>query len=255
MLFILLRFLPYAIPLAYFASLRLVFYYNDQWSWFFYGMLALIAAYFVLLKYKNPRRQVALLAAFALVFAATGFAYALILENSYIISLFLLGWSLILGLYLEAVFHDFYKTAKAYVLSLSNIALYGGILTVFFLTAAMNSFNIFLSLKWYYLLPGLAIAYAIISLLTVLRHNGGALKPALLNSGIISLIMLELTGGLMILPCSFYVIAIVAALAYYSMITLLVASQNGRLNRRELWRLLGFVGAGLAIALLTANWL
>ncbi len=254
MLFLLLRFLPYVIPAAYFAAIRSIFSFNGEWSGIFTGIILMIGAYFALLKYKNPKKDVLLLGIYALIFASTGFAYSLILENQYIINLFLIIWSLILGLYLEAVFHDFYETDKAYALNLSNITLFGGILTVFFLTAAMNSFNIFLSLPWYYLLLGLVFAYLVISFLIFSRHRI-LLRTALLYSAIIGLIMLEIVSAIMLLPCSFYVIAIVATLAYYVMVSLILASQKGRIGKKELWRYLAFAGAALLLVVLTANWL
>ena len=254
MLFLFLRFLPYIIPVFYFAAIRGVFAFNDYWPWFLASMLIFPAVYFLLLKLKNRGKKVLLLGAFALLFAVSGFAYALILENQYVINLYLLVWSLIYGLYLEAVFHDFYETSKSYVLNLKNIAVFGGILTVFFLTAALNSFNIFLSLAWFILLPALALAYAIVTLLIVAR-NQSQRRRIWLYSGVIVLIMIETVSLLTLLPCSFYVIAIIATLAYYTLISLALSEFGGAAGKKELWRYLVFAAMALLLIVITANWL
>ncbi|MFA6526606.1 MAG: hypothetical protein WCT26_04320 [Candidatus Buchananbacteria bacterium] len=254
MLFLLLRLLPAIIPILFFVSTKAVFYYADSWQWFIAAILLLPTVYFVLLKYKNRDKIVIWLGAFSLIYALTGFAYSLVLENPTVISIYLLGWSLIYALYLEAVFHDFYETAKAYVFNLLNITLYGNILIIFFLTAVLASFNIFLNLSWIVLLVISAAANFLIIYLAFQRQNLPK-KLAMIYSGIVDLILTEVLGGLLLLPSSFYVIAIITALCYYLLMQILLSARANKLNRKLLIELLAFSGLIFLAAAVTAAWL
>lgn len=254
MLFLLLRLLPAIIPILFFASVEGVFYYADQWQWFLAAILALPLFYFALLKYKNRDKAVVGLGVFALIYALTGLAYSLVLENPAVINIYLIVWSLIYALYLEAVFHDFYETAKTFVFNLQNITLYGGILIVFFLTATLVSFNIFLNLSWFALLLLAAAAYFSLTYLAFRRH-GLPKNQALLYAGLVDLILTETLGGLMLLPSSFYVIAVIAALCYYLLMQILLYAHGDKLSRKLLIELLAFCGAILLVVAATAAWL
>ena len=253
MSFLLLRLLPYLAPLAYFISLEAVFTYSDQWPWLFGADLILALAYFGWLKYKNRSKPVVFLALFGLIFAATGIAYALILENYFVINAFIVGWSLIYLLYLEAVFHDFYDTDKTYILDLKNITLYGSILVIFFLTASLTSFSIFLSLPAPLIVVAMLLVFACLSYLTFLRQ-GLRWNQAWLYAGVISLILTELYGVSLLLPVSFYVIAAVVTLAYYLSLSLALSALENKLDRRIVLRYLIIVAIILIAVLATATW-
>lgn len=254
MLFLLLRLLPAIIPIFFFAATKAVFYYSDQWLWFLAAILLCPLVYFSLLKYKNRGKPTVWLGIFALIFATTGFAYSLILENQLMINLYLLGWSLIYALYLEAVFHDFYETKKTYILNLANITLYGNILIVFFLTAALANFNIFLNLPWAGLLAISAAAdFAVVYL--AFQRSGLPSKQALLYAGVADLLLMEILGGLLLLPASFYVIAAIAALCYYLLAQVLLLASDKKLTRKLLIELLAFCGLILLVVTATAAWL
>lgn len=254
MLFLLLRLLPAIIPILFFISIKSAFYYTDEWQWFLGGILLLPVAYFALLKYKNRDKKIIWLGLFALIFATTGFIYALLMENPAIINIYLVGWSLVYWLYLEAVFHDFYETAKTYIFNLFNITLYGNILIIFFLTASLVSFNIFLNLSWVLLLLIAVSAYFAIIFLAFQRH-GLPHGKSLLYAGYLDLILMEILGGLLLLPVSFYIIAIITALCYYLLMQITLLATAGTLNRKLLFELLGFCGGILFIVVVTAAWL
>lgn len=254
MLFLLLRLLPAIIPILFFVLTKAVFNYTDLWPWFLAAILLLPAAYFALLKYKNRDKTVIWLGAFSLIFALTGFSYSLVLENPAVINIYLFVWSLIYALYLEAVFHDFYDTAKTYVFNLLNITLYGNILIIFFLTAVLASFNIFLNLSWVILLLISAAANFLIIYLAFQRQNLPK-NTALIYAGAIDLILIEILGALLLLPSSFYVIAIITALCYYLLMQILLNQRINKLNRKLLIELLVFSGMILLAAAITAAWL
>lgn len=254
MLFLLLRFLPYIIPIAYFIAVNTVFYHSDYWLWFLLSVIIFPLAYFALLQRDNRNKPVFWLAIFSVIYAVTGFAYVLILENSVVISIFTVLWSLIYWFYLEAVFHDFYETKKTYIMNLRNIALYGNILIIFFATATLVSFNIFLNLSWIYLLIIAAAVYFAIIYLAFLRLSADK-RQALLYAGLIDLILAEILAGLLLLPASFYVIAIIVSLCYYLLMQTISYSLEKKLDRNLLIRLLAFFGLILLAVVLTATWL
>ncbi|MFA5020853.1 MAG: hypothetical protein WC517_02210 [Patescibacteria group bacterium] len=253
MLFLLLRLLPYIIPILFLASAKAVFIFSDNWVWCLAAIIALPLAYFAFLKQQNRAKPVLWLMIFAAVFAVSGFAYSLILESAVAINIFLIVWSLVYWFYLEAVFHDFYKTAKSNIFNLLNISLYGGLLIVFFLTATLVSFNIFLNLSWLWLLPAAAVYFSI-SQLVFLRSSLKP-RPAALYASVIDLILIEILGGLLLWPSSFYVIAIIVALCYYFLTQIMIYVSADKLNRGRLVRLLLFFSSILLIVLVTAAWL
>ena len=254
MSFLLLRLLPYIIPLWFFVATKLVFYYNDSWPWLFGLILAVSLLYFALLKYKNRDKPVILLVLFALIYEISGLAYSLVLENPVVINVYLLVWSLFYWLYLEAVFHDFYETAKTFIFNLSNITLYGNILIIFFLTAALTNFSIFLNLTFWQLLLILIVVYYCLLYLALLRQ-GRSMTQARLYGVINSLVLAELLGALIFLPLSFYVIAASLALGYYLLVSLSLLYLNNQLNRKILFSYLSFSILILAAILITATWI
>jgi len=254
MLFLLLRLMPALVPLLFFISTKAAFYYIDEWQWALAAVLILPLAYFALLKYKDRSKRIIWPALYAVIFAATGFVYSLILENPLIINIYLISWSLIYALYLEAFFHDFYETAKVHILDLFNITHYGNILIIFFATAALVSFNIFLNLPWLALLVIFAaVCFSVIYL--AFERSGLERRHALLYSAVIDLILAEILGGLLLLPASFYVIAAIAALCYYLLTQTLLYAAGNKLSRKFFIELLGFSALILIIVAATAAWL
>jgi len=254
MLFLLLRLSPYIIPILFLASAKAVFIFSDSWIWCLAAIIILPLAYSAFLKQQNRDKPVFWLMIFAVIFAVSGFAYSLILESATVINVFLIVWSLVYWFYLEAVFHDFYKTAKSDVFNLLNILLYGSILIIFFLTATLASFNIFLNLSWLWLLLTAAVVYFSIIYL-VFQRSFLTSRRAALYAGITDLILIEILGGLLLWPSSFYVIAVIVALCYYLLTQITLYVSADKLNRGRLVRLLLFSGLILLIVLATAAWL
>ena len=254
MLFLLLRILPYAVPVLFFLTIKGVFYYPDAWPFLAVAAILPPLLYFILLKVKNREKEMFFLAAFALIFSGTGFCYALLLENPISINLFLVVWSLFYGLFLEAVFHDLYETAKTRILDLRNISWYGSILCVFFLTGTLVAFDIFLNFPVAILLIILAVAYFCLLYLTLLRQ-GWEKNRARIYAGLIDLSLVELMGALLIWPSSFYVLAAILSLVYYLLLLLVVAASRQELDRKRLFHYLVYGGVILLAILLSANWM
>jgi hypothetical protein len=198
-----------------------------------FNFSVLIIINFVLLKYKNPKKKNFIwLLLFAIIFGLTGWLYVLILEFNLIINLFLFFWSLVYWLYLEAVFHEFYETDRQYAFNLRNITLYSNILIIFFLTASLVNFNIFLGFSLWWLILILFLIYNILFYLTYLKQELG--HSAFLYSIIGSILLIQTLGVLLFLPVSLYLIAALVSLLYYFFIMLTSLDFRGQLSKNNL---------------------
>ena len=253
MVFLFIRFLPYFVPICYLVLLKVVFYYSDWWILLLLLGVILDLAYFALLKYKNPQKPILGLAVFSLIYYFTGSAFVLILENNYVINSFLLVWSLIFWLYLEAIFHDFYETTHTHIINLQNISLYVSILSIFFLTCSLISFNIFLNWPNFGILIILGIVYLSVISFT-LGQQQISRDNAWLHGSIISLILIESLLALMFLPVSFYVTSVIVALVYYFFFSITLLSLKKQLTNKLLWRYLAFCLVVALAVFLTATW-
>ncbi|MFA5048854.1 MAG: hypothetical protein WC516_07565 [Patescibacteria group bacterium] len=254
MLFFFIRILTVIIPVLYFVALRAMLYFNDSWYVFLLIVLAINLIYFWLLRIRDKKTRLGFLFFYSLPYVVAGFLYLLILENKIIITLFLLGWAFIYWLYLEAVFHYFFRTNKVLLIDLKHIVSYINAIVIFFLVATLVNFSIFLGLAWYIILPVMAVAVFI--LLRVL-FSFEDLDQKTINSYaiIIDLLFIELLWSLLFLPVSFYVIALVMALTYYAAVSLSKAYLVKALNRKLVVKYLVFALIALVLVLGTATWI
>ncbi len=253
MVFLFIRILPFIIPLSYILSAKALFYFSDYWLLIAVAQSILLAVWFGLLKRKDPEKPLLLLFIYGLIYGLSGLAYLAILESAWIINLFLLAWAFVFWLYLEAVFHDFYKTDKTYILNLQNISLYCNILIVFFLTAALVNFSIFFNWPWLLLLPGVFLVYLPISYAAFLRQ-GLSLKKSQVFAVALSLIMIQLLGAQMLWPVSFYVIALISSLVYYLLLSLSFFWINKTLDAKAAIKYVLFSTALAIVVLISARW-
>lgn len=254
MIFLLVRALPYVIPLFYLVLLRVVFYFPNYWIWIVLVSVVSLLLWFALLKSRDTSKSLLPSFAYALIFLIAGFSYLMILENNWIINGFSVGWSFIFWLYLEAVFHDFYKTGKTYILNLQNVSLYSNILVIFFLSASLSNFSIFLNWSKTWILVFLLLVYFAL-LYSVFLFQGWEIKKAQVFSFILSLVMIEFTAVIMLLPSSFYIIASLSAGLYYFLSGVSILWMRQSLDKIALAKYLGFSLFFAAIVMGSANWL
>lgn len=214
MIFLLVRLLPFVMPLIYFMLLKVIFYFPNFWFWIIFSSVVLLFLWLVLLRSRDPSKPLLPSLAYGSIFLITGFLYLMILENKWVVNSFSLGWSFIFWLYLEAVFHDFYKTEKTHILNLQNISLYSNILVIFFLSASLSNFSIFLNWSKILILIFLLVMLFIL-LHSVFLFQGWEIKKVQVFSFILSLMMIEFYATIMLLPASFYVMASLFAGLYY----------------------------------------
>ncbi len=253
MIFLLVRFLPYFIPLTFFGLAKATAYYPDYWLGFLVLGLALTVANFILLKLKNRQKPILGLMFFAVTYYLAGLAYFLVLENPQIINIFLVAWSLIFWLYLEAVFHEFYETNRTHIINLQNVSLYANILIIFFLTSSLISFYIFLNWSEVGILLMLGLSYLIIINFALTRQKINR-DEAWIYSSILALILIEILTALMYLPTSFYVAAAVVSLIYYLLSAVTLAALKNQLTSRFLWRYIIWCTVVALAIFLTAAW-
>lgn len=254
MLFLLIRVFPFLLPVTYFILIKLMFVFHEQWLILASVFTGLLIFNFLLLKYKNQhKRDFLWLLSFAFIYGVTGWIYVLILESSWVINLFLLFWSLIYWLYLEAVFHEFYETERQYTFNLRNITLYGNILIIFFLTASLVNFNIFLNFSRWWLILILFFIYNILIFLAYLKQDLG--RPVLVYSILGSLVLTQFLGALLFLPTSFYLISALVALFYYFFMMLTSLDFRGQLTKNNLIKIFVFFFLVLFILLFSAKWI
>ena len=254
MLFFIIRILTVIIPLLYFAVLRVMLYFDNIWYVFFAIIFVANAIYFWLLRLKNKEARIGLLFLYSLPYIITGFLYLLVLENSLAISIFLLGWSFLYWLFLEAVFHYFFQTQRVLLIDLKHIISYSNSVVIFFLAATLVNFSIFLNLAWYALLPIMAVVIFIL-LRALFMFEGLNKKLVNYYALIIDLLLIELLWSLLFLPVSFYVIAMVTVLAYYLAVSLAKAYLAKALDTKLVIKYLVFAVVALVLVLGTATWI
>lgn len=254
MVFLLIRFLPYVIFPAYFILARLIFAFTDFWFWPLALVFVMLGFYFFLLKIKSPAKNMLFLFLFAAVFSFAGLAYSFILENDWIINIFLAVWSIVLWLYLESVFHDFYDTKRKHIVNLENITLYGNILVIFFLSSALLSWQIFLNFSYPLIFAFLASVYFCLLYLACSRQ-GFTARQSTVKSAVLALILSEILLGFKFLPVSFYVSSACLAVVYYWLFNLIVLDYKGQLSSKNSIKYAIFALGLIVLILLTAVWL
>lgn len=254
MVLLILRLLPYLAAIIFFALSKGVFYWPDYWLFLALLMPVVPSGYFLLLKARNKTKSVSAMYFYSLLFLFTGFIFSLILENNYIINLFLLGWSFLFWLYLEAVFHDFYETNRIQVVNLKNFSPYLNILIVFFLTASLINFTIFLNWSAVLVIAILTLIYFFLYYWFYLKYADRH-SAALIYAFLQSLVLVELLVVLLLWPVSFYVLAVLISTAYYLMLSLTLARFRGGDNKRFFLKIIIFAAAVIVLTLLTAVWL
>ena len=176
------------------------------------------------------------------------------MENGFVINLFLLGWALLYWLYLEAVFHDFYETHKVQIVDLRNFSPYLNILIVFFLSASLINFSIFLNWPTAAVVALLTLTYFFLYYWLYLKQDK-QLNVALVYAFVEAAVLAELLVFLLLWPVSFYVLALLVSAAYYLMMSLTLARWQDSYKKSYIIRIIILAAAVTLLALLTAVWL
>ncbi len=253
MLFFLNIIFPFIIAVAYFFQLKMSFYFFDQWYILFPIVLALDAIYFLILGIKSKNKRVISLFFYSLILLSVGFIFTLIITNGYLINTFTILWPIVTFIFLDSVCHEIYQTNRADFLSLKNVIPYVNLLIIFLLTAVLLYSNIFLTFPDWAILIIFFIC-SVVAIFSLFGINKLEFKRSLAYSAVLSLIIMEVLGSLLLLPTGFYVLAIIETVVYYCFISLFVLSLENKLTKKSIFKY-GFLGAViLLLTLATSQW-
>ncbi|MEK7653566.1 MAG: hypothetical protein AAB358_03735 [Patescibacteria group bacterium] len=254
MVFLLNRILPFVLPLLYFLSLKFLFVFSGYWHVFLILILVGDFIFFFFLNKKVKDRKVFLVFLHSIIFVLVGFAYVVILDSRLLINLFVVFWSVVYLIYLESIFHFFYRTDKVILIDFANIVAYVNLAAFFLMMVVLVNFKIFLNLAWWWLiLVGFIGAFVFcFNRFLVLNIDK---KINLLYSLIIAAILAELSWALLILPVSFFVSSLIMAVAYYLFSSLSALKFQEKLMRLTVLKYSVFALIVLILVLATAVWI
>ena len=254
MIFLLVRILPFFLPLLLFIFGASLFYWIRAWPIFLMVILLLNLTFFIFFAKKFKRPAVWLIFFHSLAVVMVGAFYFLLLSNPWIVRIFLIFWSLLYAVYLESIFHYFYQTQKAVLIELKNIIFYTGLMMAFIVGASFINAYIFLNFSGWPLVLLLGLIFFILTGNNLII-SGFDFETGLLYATVVAGLAVELAVALLFAPVSFYVSAMILAGFYYLSNVLAVASFKQQLTTRLFAQEIIFVGFILVITLTTASWL
>lgn len=254
MVFLLIRVLPFVLPLFYLAIMKLLFYFSGWWYLIIFSILILDILYFFLFYIRVKIKEILFVSVHSILFLITGFIFSFLLSNNVVINLYIIFWSFIYFIYLESVFHYFYLTRKFFIIDFKNIITYINLLIFFLVVASLINGYIFLNLSWWWV----CIIYLVISFFLIwvyfLIHSIDR-KLRNLYTAIITVILLELMIVILFLPVSFYVSAITLSVVYYLLSSLTLFQLQHQLTRSLVSQYIIFAIIILVLVFATAAWI
>ncbi|MEI6627256.1 MAG: hypothetical protein WCL61_01555 [bacterium] len=253
MVFLLIRFLPWLLPVAYFWLAEGFFTWHWSWVVVLGAVLAINLIYFLILLLRIKKSKILSLFLYAEIFSFLGLTYVALLGSSRAVTFFLLAWSLIYFFYLEAVFHYFYQTKKTELIDLKHIVTYSNVLLLFLSTLCLWNFYIFLAM------PAIWIALVILvvawqAVFCSILLNGIDWKNSFIYASVIAWCLAQIVVALAFWPNSIYIIALMVALFYYIFSGLAVLHIQKKLNLKYIWQYAIFAGLVFGLVLITAKW-
>ncbi|MEI6288781.1 MAG: hypothetical protein WCP18_04415, partial [bacterium] len=235
MVFLLIRFLPFVLPIVYWLMLMATNYDVGYWQIFLAVICIADLVYFLLLYLRTKKYPVIWLFLHSWIFVCSGWFFILILDKPLLLQVFAVIWSAVYFVYLESVFHHFYETEKVSIIDLNHIIGYANF-AIFFLTlSCLFNVFIFLDLKWWWFLA-IAILVSFVLLFSQMLIAKMPSRKAFLSSVWLMIILTEIVAGFMILPISFYVSAFVGALSFYFFVSLFLLAKDEKIKKQTIWQ-------------------
>ncbi len=180
--------------------------------------------------------------------------YATLLSNFFLIQGLALIVPMMIFHYLKNFYYFFRYSDQDRTEKLDNLTVTSSVLSTFFLAASMYGLPTFLGWKFWPLLAGLAI------LIPPLFFQSFVLKSLKLKVNwpyflVSALIFLEFAGVIYLLPASFNVLGLIAAIFFYLLLLILRLNLRGSFSGRTLRLPLIFSLIFIIILLLTSRWL
>lgn len=193
-------------------------------------------------------------AAFPLVFLLSTAAFSVLASSRWLIILIISVTSLFFFKYYQYVYYYFHQPSLYQTFSIENISSYGNFLSFFFMGSALFGFQSFLDAPAWITVPLMAL-FAFL----IVRQNIWACKISSPYSNrialIVSMVMLEISWAISLLPIRYYVAGMSLAICYYAISGLLKYQLRGNLDKSiiKLYAAISF--ASIFIILLTAQWM
>jgi hypothetical protein len=242
------------IPLAYFLVLRLLVVFISQWYWWLILVLLINLFCFFLFSRRLQRKRIWFFLLYSEIFSVIGFVFITLLSNQFFINLFLVFWSIIYLVYLEAIFNYLYRTKKFFLIDLKNITAYINLMILFLLVFSLINLFIFLNLDWWWVISTFfAISFILFfeRFLTV----GFDLRKNVVYSLAATVILVELMVTLLWWPLSIYVLAVILMVAYYLLSSLSVLSHQNTIGKKLVIQYIVFAVIVLLVVMAQAQWL
>ena len=251
---ILTRIIPYAQSASVFLWLYLTAVLPKIW-YVFTALLLVITAIFLLklFKWQYQNKEFLLFSLCLFLFIGSANAFLFFLEGELARFVLILFTALLSGFYCYNIFLYLYNQKSYIPYSLQNTSAYLNVVSFFLLMASFYSLELFFSLP-FYLVILLVFLLTFILLAQTIWVNKISLKKEIFFLVIVGLIMAELFWAIHYLPTSFYVNALISAIAYYLVINISLNYLSGKKDAKSIKRTL-FIGLIMLILVLaTAQW-
>lgn len=253
MLFLLIRLFPIFLPVVYYLTMKGFFIWPEKWPYLLAGVVILNWIFFILLNRKLKRRRTWFFAGYATIFTTMGFVYAALLSSVLIINLFLVVWSLVYLVYLEAVFNYLYRTERFFILELKSITAYINLAIFFLLSYSLLAYRVLFDL------PLWGVFLAFIPITGVIIYNrflsfAVPHKANIVYSGVLTLILTEVMAIIIWWSNSSYVLAFILLIVYYLLSSVGVSFYDGKLTKKIILQYIVLSAVATFLVLVTAQW-
>lgn len=254
MILLLIRIFPALLPILYFFTIKIILMWPVRW-WLPAIIFTIVNFFFFyLMLLKINRKRIWFLFLYSEIFGIIGILYALFLSNNIFVNLFIVGWSIIYYVYLEAIFNYLLRTEKRTILEIKNITGFTSPALVFLTSYTLLAFNVFLYFSVWWLT---IIYFVIIFIVSYDRLLVYGFKHIICfyYASVFSLILAEIIIVLLWWTTSLYVLALIPTLVFYLASSFVVLYLSEQLKWKIAIQYIVIVFLILTGVLITASWI
>ncbi|MEA3449678.1 MAG: hypothetical protein U9Q85_01745 [Patescibacteria group bacterium] len=249
------RFLPIIIAVSHLALLELIL--------FFPKMLFVIIVFLILLDFFVIRQFLIVskrdekwwcFIILPLVFSLGLIIFSTLLPFNPLVQVFFLINSLFNYVYFSTIYYYLINPKKYQANSLENISSYGNFLGFYFIASSIYGLQVFLNIEiWRLIIFLLFVTIAIVY--EVFWVNQVDNQARFFYILVLSLMIVELAWAISFMTLNYYVLGLILAIFYYTIIGLTRFYLLGTLNARIIKAYLSLGIASVILVLFTANWI
>jgi len=252
MQFFIIRSSPIFMALTFLVGAHLLRYVYDQWEIIFGSIAALVVVYFGWLAWRLERVYFWPFLLYALALFGVGMGSIMFLSNQLIVQLLIIGWTALVLIFFEGLFHYLYQTDKRSLVDIGQVLnYYNGIIFFAFIVVVVNGVVFLRFNSW--------LAWIIIGVMAALLFfTQLRIKKASRSSSIALLVGLMSTQFIFafhFLSLGVHVVAATVTLGFYWVTSLILAHFEGILTQRRFISYSVVTIALLLAVLLSAQWL